>query len=346
MLANLLPGLRDLRAPLTAGYIWLLAGYVAFEPLLPSKATATGTWHSLDRLHTTIGPVAAGIAISVLAYLLGAISQEVFSVDGIRQPLLQRYRRALFDHHRLRELLVCLVPAGYKERVRRPLSRSTDPWMYIRHGARGRSALSAAVVARTEEIRSLLASADLSLHTLAIAAGHVRQKMPLAGASRSLRALASLYAIDIGLLGSQEPPPDPDEIEQWDEYELLEGLETMIRIQAAGELDLARTGLLGKEKDLFEAVDRLQAEAELRETLAPATLGLAGALAWRATWWSAAIVVFATGILIIQGRRRSGLATDSLLEALRIGRAKVPVLDQIDDAITDCEIALSSSTPP
>jgi hypothetical protein len=339
MLANLLPGLRDLRAPLTAGYVWLLADYLAFAPLVPAKARATGIWHSLDQLRVTIGPVGAGVALSVTAYLLGAISQGLFSNNGLRQQLLRRYHRALFRHDRLRSLLVSVTPQRYKEQVRHPFSRYPNKTI-IRHGVRGRRALSAAVTTRTERIQTLLAGADLSLHALAFTVREVRLKMPLASANRSLRPLASLYVIDSGLLGSDEPPADRDEIEEWDEYALLEGLETMIRIEAAGELDLARTGLLGSEKALFEEVDRLQAEGELRGALSPAMLGLAATLAWRATWWSAAVLVFATGILAFQGRQRSRLATDSVLEALRIGRTKVPVLDQIDDAITKCEIAL------
>jgi hypothetical protein len=34
MLLNLLPGLRDLRAPLAAGYLWLAAGWLFFAPKL------------------------------------------------------------------------------------------------------------------------------------------------------------------------------------------------------------------------------------------------------------------------------------------------------------------------
>jgi hypothetical protein len=37
MLASLLPGLRDLRAPLAAGYLWLAAGWLYFAPLLPAS---------------------------------------------------------------------------------------------------------------------------------------------------------------------------------------------------------------------------------------------------------------------------------------------------------------------
>ena len=37
MLASLLPGLRDLRAPLAAGYVWLAAGWLYFAPQLPAS---------------------------------------------------------------------------------------------------------------------------------------------------------------------------------------------------------------------------------------------------------------------------------------------------------------------
>jgi hypothetical protein len=42
MLTSILPGIRDLRAPLTAGYLWLLAAWIAFGDHLPRARPASG----------------------------------------------------------------------------------------------------------------------------------------------------------------------------------------------------------------------------------------------------------------------------------------------------------------
>lgn len=77
MLSSLLPGLRDLRAPLAAGYVWLMALYIALEPLTPARDEASGVWASLIRLEDVVSTVGFGVAATFVAYLAGLISQAV-----------------------------------------------------------------------------------------------------------------------------------------------------------------------------------------------------------------------------------------------------------------------------
>jgi hypothetical protein len=42
VLTSLLPGLRELRAPLSAGVLWLLAIWFLAEPSVPDAEDATG----------------------------------------------------------------------------------------------------------------------------------------------------------------------------------------------------------------------------------------------------------------------------------------------------------------
>jgi hypothetical protein len=42
MLAQILPGFRDFRAPLVTGYLWLLAAWILLGKPLPSKARKDG----------------------------------------------------------------------------------------------------------------------------------------------------------------------------------------------------------------------------------------------------------------------------------------------------------------
>lgn len=76
LLASLLPGLRELRAPLAAGFLWLGVLYVAFPSTLVEVA------HLTSALPGAAGPLdlptVVGSALLVgTAYLLGAVAQSL-----------------------------------------------------------------------------------------------------------------------------------------------------------------------------------------------------------------------------------------------------------------------------
>jgi hypothetical protein len=87
MLASLLPGLRDVRTPLTVGYLWLFIGWAAFGDHLPAKRPAGhGLIARLFDLHGIFGTAATAVALSLTAYLLGAmlvIPLEIKPVDAL-----------------------------------------------------------------------------------------------------------------------------------------------------------------------------------------------------------------------------------------------------------------------
>jgi hypothetical protein len=76
VLASLLPGVRDLRAPLAAGYVWLLAGWIIFSPSIPEVDDASGPLKAILELGEVAGPFTLGVVVSLGAYLLGALSTE------------------------------------------------------------------------------------------------------------------------------------------------------------------------------------------------------------------------------------------------------------------------------
>lgn len=75
LLTNLLPGLRDLRAPLASGYIWLLSLWLGVSPNVPDKAHATGVLKDLYGLRDLFSGVGLAVGISFLAYLVGSLSE-------------------------------------------------------------------------------------------------------------------------------------------------------------------------------------------------------------------------------------------------------------------------------
>jgi hypothetical protein len=83
--AGLIPGIRDLRAPLAAGSIWLLALWLTIQPLLPAANEATGVLKSFLALDKIISSVGSGVLLGIAAYLVGSISEA--AVEMARFPV-------------------------------------------------------------------------------------------------------------------------------------------------------------------------------------------------------------------------------------------------------------------
>jgi hypothetical protein len=76
ILANALPGFRDLRAPLIAGYMWLILAWLIVKPDVdhrPHNALAAAVYDLINE----VGQVWAAAAVGVAAYLIGVVSQGI-----------------------------------------------------------------------------------------------------------------------------------------------------------------------------------------------------------------------------------------------------------------------------
>jgi hypothetical protein len=74
ILSNIIPGLREIRAPLIAGYIWLIVAWVLVRPDLDTRPSDE-VFGSVYDLGHEVGPIAVVAAASVSAYLIGCLSQ-------------------------------------------------------------------------------------------------------------------------------------------------------------------------------------------------------------------------------------------------------------------------------
>ncbi len=92
MLASLLPGLRDVRTPLTVGYLWLLVAWSIWGDRFPERS-ADGPIARLYRLSDLLGNTAALASISFAAYLVGAIM--TVPLEGVFGETLQRARQRI-----------------------------------------------------------------------------------------------------------------------------------------------------------------------------------------------------------------------------------------------------------
>jgi hypothetical protein len=76
LITQLLPGLRDIRGPLIAGYLWLFTAWLLFAGLLPKRGDAGVYAHAFEA-GNALGRVGLLTAVSVGAYLIGSLIQAV-----------------------------------------------------------------------------------------------------------------------------------------------------------------------------------------------------------------------------------------------------------------------------
>jgi hypothetical protein len=73
VLASLLPGLRELRTPLTVGWTWLAALWVAFGTFIPEREKATGLLLGIYEVGDGLGKAIILGVLAFIAYLLGSL---------------------------------------------------------------------------------------------------------------------------------------------------------------------------------------------------------------------------------------------------------------------------------
>lgn len=231
--STILPGVRQLRAPLAAGYVWIL--FICLAAHVTEVSPRSEFTRELVDLAHTLSAIGLAVAVSFAAYLIGSLSQWIFSVLG--SILFRRSRRRALLSERgqetLDDLLASRVAAGV-------LSKAAD-------------------------------------------AGHLAKEV-------------------------------------------------------MNDLALTKTRLLGVHNELYEEIDRLQAEAEFRAALLPplsAVLTLAvfeipgGALPSELPAWlllfGVALLAELIGFQIIALVQQ---ANDKVVDALLLERVSSPALDR------------------
>jgi hypothetical protein len=362
VLASILPGVRDVRAPLASGYIWLLSLYLALEPIVPKKPH--GIWASVDHLRHMFSLVATGLAVSFVAYLVGSISVSVFGYLALlSRPVesdpdyVRRLMRSGSTFGSI-ELALSVGVAGVGSALAMPSVIPLTEWRDRRnrglgpYGEFARAALVDTVRARISALADALEGLPESEF------GPWRS---LAGAAEGIRAANRDVGKKGGTSGPDERTPSGEPIGESPPESLRRALrpveellvtpseesrptttsgtlardeaETLLAVVIIRDLRLARLSLIGQEPEVFSEIDRLQSEADFRYAVAPPLVGFAAVLAWRATWWSAVIALIGAILLFISGRAQTRRSNDALLEALRLGRAQTPSLDLVNDAI-------------
>lgn len=324
-LASLLPGLRDLRAPLAAGYVWLVALYIALEPLALPRAQATGVWASVLRLEDVAGTVGFGVAVTFVAYLVGSISEAV--AVGIARGSSHWLGWGTLPYHRPGD--------GRLEQTNRSRARRCVEFIAQKTSSlspRSSSAVHALAAARLDPIRFELGRLESSLEKLLFLGDGPHEAMgaPIAVGERELGQVIWRMMPEWQQLACEalETPDDARE-------PVWTRVVSQLGDRLVEQFDLARTNLVGREAEQFSTIDRLRSEAELRSALTLPLGALAAALGWRAGWFASVLIVIAAAALLSQALLRLRQSNDALVELIRLDRAAVPALAQLQMLIDE-----------
>ncbi len=314
MLASVLPGLREVRAPLAAGFIWLVSLWFLIEPNWPEHENS-GVVASANHLLANLSILGQGVAISFVAYILGSFSVFLFS-----NRLARSITTSLDSTGRLSGL-----SAAGKASLKQV---ATD----------GRQRIEAALAL------SGLQASDVLAQTRPVAPvqqdGH-RAHRWLQRLPRPHRRVAFdkrwwqlwLARVDRQQMELRWIPPETS-------AEVVEGeiSQRVLRDLPA----VADAQLLGRETEVFAAVDRDRAEVDFRIALVPAVvaLGISIAVASRSDQWLfAATCLVAGGLaasaLMLDAARQHRTANELILSLMEHQRIIPPAISRVVSTATE-----------
>jgi len=310
MLTSLLPGLRQIRAPLSSGFVWLVALWLLAEPLIDRDSEVGDTLSSMAEVLGSASGIGIGAAWTFVAYLLGSLSM------GTLVPLLRR----LLDKQWLRgdrSSVATLQGLSVRTRVKlQAMLEFTDANIDVlirEHLAESRSRRQGALAWLVARARARWGRP----------AGEPEQ-LAMAPSSKIATSLTSATP------GVSRPSPLP-ETESDDELARLR--EDRISASLMSELEeVAVSRLLGKEAELYGEWDRERAEVEFRLALAPAVVLLAIAIVVRVPdfwWWAPIVAALIAWGLIRDAARSEDLAQTIVIVALANDRVQSPAIERL-----------------
>ena len=347
MITSLLPGLRDLRTPLAAGYLWLLSAWLVLRDEIDmwkhdDRGIAADLVSTLDGL----GPGGRVVAISFLAYIIGSLS--LAAVD----EFIRRSSAGTRTVERFHSVTAAEVNALVGEGTR----TSTDAWdggdrpdddMYVAEWRYTDIYVSSSMFP-TDAIESLVRTWTIDMKGALERVGEPEGRLwelvtlELFG-SRALRR--ELRLREEQLTTTRDPPQvlesDDSPARPSDADHLLSQLTSKI----ADEYELIAYSLMDEKSDFFEPIDRLRAEIELRTAIAPPIVALVVLLSVSASviWLLAAVVP--AGV-IYQTRVLRQERIDLITAALTTKRTRSPTLNRLEAAVASTVEASRHRTDP
>jgi hypothetical protein len=294
---------------------------------LPTQAPAVGVMASLYRLAAQLSPIGQAVAASVAAYVVGSISLTLFE-----WPLRQLFSKRV-------------SPANSRWNAFTPQAASA----IARLADEVRDRLEYLLALSSKGLKEFLDDAREAVDT----ASKPRWITPRWLSWFSSRDRPWFFTgrrwrrrISSWLQRNKEPGwsrVGPYVFDEQDPQRLSDRLVTTV-VNDLPRVTSAR--LLGRDPDLYSAIDRDRAEVDFRLGLIPPVLGLTVAFVVR-LGTKAGLATLLFGLLLVVGLLWDALkqqrnANDLLAEALADGRVKAPSLERLENSAT--EIAKRSTT--
>ncbi|MFK3983410.1 hypothetical protein ACI2K4_23880 [Micromonospora sp. NPDC050397] len=311
LLANLLPGFREVRAPLIAGYVWVLALWIAVGDNILELQPYPPALESLVQLGNWLGKTVLLGAISVCAYIIGIISN---TTNRLLEP---RLLASGWDYRNVVRLARGETLRRIDSSMRCPGPRSVSRPLFemIRR--------------RAIEQYSAIPDYQGNCHQLIDRAW---QALPVRHPDRALLVPATVTTAELVV---KYPVLDQAIAES------MFGIERKVA-EVLKDLEPTVERLIGAEPELHGEFDRWVAEAQFRISLFVPATALVGVLSWRFSWFYLFGLVAPVALLMV-GRRELVNAYAKISIWLSAGRVNSPVLDEIMAQEHPYDIQASSS---
>lgn len=316
--ANLLPGVRELRAPLAAGYLWLAAWWIAFAGDVPSRGQATGLAHVAYLFIDKVSPVGFAVAVGFVAYLIGVLSvaladwlvKQFPKSDKLEESLVRRIPMSAKLVHLLPNLQ---LPPDLNRFVRGELNRA------VRHVPKPNP--------NADDTQHLAEFLRLGTEYKELARlDSVDQATPV----RRLRRLGvhvDRFAFAQGGYDTETGVAEPH-YDQW--------LDVLVLTRIAEEFDRIVVRMVGKDQEMYQVIDRASAEAQFRWAVALAIVPVAVAVAYQEYSTNALVaalggigLLLAAVLLWRRGSIQKRQARSYIVDALVLRRVVAPTLDPL-----------------
>jgi hypothetical protein len=297
MLATLLPGLREIRAPIAAGFLWLGTLWVVFGDFLRINGKNVGLIANLIALGNWLDKAVLLGIIAFAAYLIGVIS---VSINAIFYP---KYTYKHWQYKSLWSAGSFAPNQAIKANIHLPGTKKISEPLYHR--------------LRKDRIERLINDPEFREnciqsihHAIDWQRGRyegLRLALPTEEITTSLfdRNLVFLRSVALNLDCHAND------------------LRSLI-----SSLDATAHRLIGVDSDLYSDFDRTKAEAEFRiSTAIPLTL-MVVAVSWKSSWLALALLILPLALLVV-GRKDHELAYQKLVLWILAGRVKSPELEAI-----------------
>lgn len=310
MLASLLPGIRDLRAPLAAGYIWLLLAWLIVQPRIEASEE-TEPVQSISRLAHTLSPAGVAIAVSFIAYLIGSLLSAIHELIGNRIT-----EGSLYSISLSREKPWWSPPRKQIHFLKKLVDRYRS-WQFRRRGRPPRTRY--ITIEKEIQFGKNRVYATARVHTQSLPFVHVvdgfSKDMTRALAVDGRQAQVYWQALGLELFDS----------EFLDDQQILRQL---LAARAYEERELIADGLLDEGSDLYGVVDRLRGEVLLRDATTLPILAVILYLAWtHSPLWAICLSIVAG--LAFQRRKLEQQRIARIVAAISWKPTRVPTLMRI-----------------